>query len=165
MWCLRLLLITLSVLRVRHLWACWLLVAAHASTATTTLRDCLVRALFPGSSGAGAVAAASKRIVKIFHCQRLGGSQMQPYESNRSAAALPGRTLPRARRGLKSWTRCDSLVLSRRFSIRRSQSVTSVTTSVPLLFPLAIASQILPQAHCVLQRCSRLIAGATSLSA
>jgi len=28
-------------------------------------------ALFPGSSGAGAVAAASKRIVKIFHCQRL----------------------------------------------------------------------------------------------
>jgi hypothetical protein len=122
-------------------------------------------ALFPGSSGAGAVAAASKRIVKIFHCQRLGGSQMQPYESNRSAAALPGRTLPRARRVLKSWTRCDSLVLSRRFSIRRLQSVTSVTTSAPLLFPLAIASQILLQARCVLQRCNRLIAGATSVSA
>ena len=47
-------------------------------------------ALFPGSSGAGAVAAASKRIVKIFHCQRLSGSQMQPYESDRPAAACLG---------------------------------------------------------------------------
>ena len=47
-------------------------------------------ALFPGSSGAGAVAAASKRIVKIFHCQRLGGSQMQPYMSQIAQLLCPG---------------------------------------------------------------------------
>ena len=86
------------------------------------------------------------------------------YESDRPAAALPGRTLPRARGALKSWTRCDSLTLSRRFSIRWLQSVTSASTSVPLPFPPAIASQILLQAHCV-QRYNRLIAGATSVSA
>lgn len=70
-----------------------------------------------------------------------------------------------APKGSKGSKELDSLALSRRFSIRRSQSVTSVTTSVPLLFPLAIASQILLQARCVLQRCNRLIAGATSVSA
>jgi len=111
-------------------------------------------ALFPGSSRAGAVA----RIVKIFHCQRLGGSQMQPYESDRPAVLCPGGRS-------KELDSCDSLALSRRFSIRGLQSVTSVTASVPLPFPPAIASQILLQAHCVLQRCSRLIAGATNLSA